>query len=75
MYKYEETSVSPTGLRYTTKENGSPFQGMSGSGETLSCIRCGHHKLRSKGTFKRYPTALMFFCGDCKPPQKALLPQ
>jgi hypothetical protein len=61
------TQISPSGLRYTAKENGSAYQGMSGSGETMSCIKCGQHKLRSKGVYKRYLTALMFFCCDCKP--------
>jgi hypothetical protein len=70
MYKYETnetTSISENGLRYTSKENGSPFQGMGGTGETLSCIKCGHHKLRRYGVFKRYQSALMFFCSACKP--------
>jgi hypothetical protein len=61
------TQISPTGLRYTAKENGSAYQDMSSSGETMSCIICGQHKLRSKGIYKRYLTALMFFCCDCKP--------
>jgi hypothetical protein len=61
------TQISATGLRYTSKENGSAYQGMSGSGETMSCIKCGQHKLRSKGVYKRYLTALMFICCDCKP--------
>lgn len=61
------TQISPSGLRYTAKENGSMFQSLSGSGATMSCIKCGQHKLRSKGVFKRYLTALMFICGDCKP--------
>lgn len=67
MYRTDSTQISPTGLRYTSKENGSPFQGMGGSGHTLSCIKCGQHKPRSNGSFRRYPTALMFFCIDCKP--------
>jgi hypothetical protein len=71
MYKYEETAISDTGLRYTAKENGSPFQGMGGGGETMSCIKCGHHRLRSKGTFKRYLHGLFFFCHDCKPVKAA----
>ena len=33
----------------------------------MSCIQCGQHKLRSKGAYKRYLTALFFFCFDCKP--------
>lgn len=72
MYKYEETVISETGLRYTSKENGSPFQGMGGTGDTLSCIKCGKHRLRSKGTFKRYLHALLFFCFECRPPVKAV---
>jgi hypothetical protein len=67
MYTNEETQVSPTGLRYTSKLNGSPFQGMGAGGETLSCIKCGHHKPRLKGAFKRYFHGLFFFCFDCKP--------
>jgi hypothetical protein len=34
----ETTQISSNGLRYASKENGSPFQGISGSGETMSCI-------------------------------------
>ncbi len=67
MYKYENSVVSETGLRYTSKERGSPFQGMGGGGETLSCVKCGRHRPRRSGVFKRYLTALMFFCLDCKP--------
>ena len=67
MYRNEETLVSPTGLRYTSKTNGSPFQGMGSGGETMSCIMCGKHKPRIKGAFKRYMSSLMFFCFDCKP--------
>lgn len=67
MYDTDTTQISQTGLRYTAKENGSPFQGTAGSGRTLSCIKCGQHKPRSYGSFRRYPMALMFFCFDCKP--------
>ncbi len=67
MQKYEYTVVSDTGLRYTTKEGGSPFQGMGGTGETLSCIKCGQHRPRRSGVFKRYFSSLMFLCLDCKP--------
>jgi hypothetical protein len=65
--KQEETLVCATGLRYTAKKNGSPFVGMGSSGETLSCIQCGRHKLRTKGVFKRYLHHLWFYCFDCKP--------
>jgi hypothetical protein len=67
MYKNETTQIAPTGLRYVSKENGSPFQGMGSGGDTRSCIKCGKHKLRSKGVIKRYLNALMFFCFDCRP--------
>jgi hypothetical protein len=69
MYKYEETVISDCGLRYTSKEPGSPYQGMAGSGETLSCIRCGRHKLRRNGVFRRYLHSPLFYCFDCKPQQ------
>ena len=61
MHNDFETLVTASGLRYTTKESGSPFVGMGSSGATLSCIKCGHHKLRTRGAFKRYPSGLMFF--------------
>ena len=63
----EETLVSPTGLRYTSKQGGSPFQGMGRGGETLSCIKCGNHRPRTNGAFRRYGHALFFFCMNCKP--------
>ena len=71
MYKTDTTLISNTGLRYTAKENGSPFQGMGATGETTSCIMCGKHRMRSKGTLKRYLNSLMFFCFDCKPVKPA----
>jgi hypothetical protein len=67
MYKDSETLVSLSGLRYTSKENGSPYQSIGGTGETLSCIKCGKHRLKRNGMFKRYLNAPLFFCFDCKP--------
>jgi hypothetical protein len=67
MHNDFETQVAASGLRYTLKESGSPFVGMGSSGATLSCIKCGNHKLRTRGAFRRYPSGLMFFCFDCKP--------
>ncbi len=67
MFKTDTTIISPTGLRYLAKENGSPFKGMGSTGETISCIKCGKHKLRTRGTIKRYLNALLFICFDCKP--------
>ena len=67
MYNNQETAIAPSGLRYTSKENGSPFQGMGSSGEMLSCMQCGVHKPRSKGAIKRYLASPMFFCFVCRP--------
>ena len=67
MYNDSETLVSSCGLRYTSKENGSPYQSIGGTGETLSCIKCGKHRLKRNGMFKRYLNAPLFFCFDCKP--------
>ena len=67
MYKSEDTRIAASGLRYTTKESGSPFQGMGANGEVRSCLKCGQHKLRSHGAIHRYLGGLMFFCFDCKP--------
>jgi hypothetical protein len=73
MYKDETTEIADTGLRYTFKEAGSPFQGMGSNGDVRSCIKCGQHKLRSNGAIRRFLGGLMFLCFDCKP--KALPPQ
>ena len=67
MYNDSETLISSCGLRYTSKENGSPYQSVGGTGETLSCIKCGKHRLKRNGSFKRYLNAPLFFCFDCKP--------
>lgn len=42
MTKDTATRRSPDGLRYTSKETGSPF---TGNGSTRSCFRCGRHRL------------------------------
>jgi hypothetical protein len=73
MFKNETTEISPTGLRYVSKENGSPFQGAGSTGETISCIKCGKHKLRTRGVVKRYLNSLLFFCFDCKPVKHAAI--
>lgn len=67
MYKDETSEITPTGLRYSFKEAGSPFRGMGSNGEMRSCIQCGQHKLRSKGAIHRFLDGLMFFCFDCRP--------
>jgi hypothetical protein len=70
MHINESTKISDSGLRYLTKENGTPFQAAGAPGETRSCIKCGKHKARSKGSIQRYLNALMFFCFDCRPAKK-----
>jgi hypothetical protein len=67
MNKEVTTQIAETGLRYTAKEGGSPFQGMGSNGEVRSCMKCGQHKLRSHGAIHRFLGGLMFFCFDCKP--------
>lgn len=67
MYPQEETQIAGNGLRYTSKESGSPFQGLGAAGETMSCIHCGHHRPRRNGVFKRYLNSMLFLCSDCKP--------
>ena len=42
MTKDTATRRSADGLRYTSKETGSPF---TGNGSTRSCFRCGRHRL------------------------------
>ncbi len=67
--KSGKTQVDSTGLRFTSRENGSPFVGMGKVGETMSCIKCGLHKPRRLGSQRRFAGGLAFFCHDCKPPQ------
>jgi hypothetical protein len=67
MYAQETTEIAETGLRYKSKIGGSPFQGMGAPGETMSCMKCGQHKPRSRGSIHRVMQALMFFCLACRP--------
>ncbi len=66
--KNGKNEVSSSGLRYTSRENGSPFVGMGKVGETMSCMKCGLHKPRRLGSQRRFAGSLAFFCFDCKPP-------
>ncbi|OYY18950.1 MAG: hypothetical protein B7Y59_07620 [Burkholderiales bacterium 35-55-47] len=61
------TEIKSDGLRYKSKQSGSPF-GASNSIGTMSCYKCGIHKPRALGTFKRLLNQSMFMCGDCKKP-------
>jgi hypothetical protein len=65
-YKHEKTQINADGLRYSSKKNGSPFEGTGRTGEMMSCIKCSKHKPRSSGSFKRFLNANHFFCGDCR---------
>jgi len=65
MDKEEVTKISSDGLRYKTKKGGSPF-GAGRPADTMSCYKCGLHKLRSLGSFKKIVTRNLFICVDCK---------
>ena len=65
MSRDETTKISGDGLRYKSKEGGSPFA-TSSTGASLSCYKCGLHKARALGTFKRVLNQNMFMCAECK---------
>jgi hypothetical protein len=65
MSRDETTKISGDGLRYKSKEGGSPF-GASASVASMSCYKCGLHKARALGTFKRILNQNMFMCAECK---------
>jgi len=56
MSRDESTKIASDGLRYKSKESGSPFGG-SGSMGTMSCYKCGLHKLRSLAFIGLIPKA------------------
>ena len=66
----QESKIAEDGLRYKRKESGSPFQNI-GSMATISCYKCGQHKPRALGMFKKLINQHMFMCGDCMPPKSA----
>jgi len=65
MSRDETTKISGDGLRYKSKEGGSPF-GASATVASMSCYKCGLHKARALGTFKRILNQNMFMCAECK---------
>ena len=78
--KSGKTSVDESGLRFTSRENGSPFAGMGKMGETMSCIKCGMHKPRRQGSQQRFAGSLAFFCQTANPlnlplPRRLLRPK
>ena len=64
------TKISPDGLRYRSRASGSPFAQSSGNA-SMSCAKCGLHKPRSLGSFRKLAGKSMFVCGDCVPPKPA----
>ena len=66
--KNGKNEVSDSGLRFTSRENGSPFIGMGKVGETMSCMKCGLNKPGRLGSQRRFAGSLAFFCHECKPP-------
>jgi len=65
VYKEEVTKISADGLRYKSKKGGSPF-GEGRPSDTMSCYKCGQHKLRSLGSFRKIVNQHLFICADCK---------
>jgi hypothetical protein len=61
------TQINSDGLRYKSKVGGSPFGVGSNSVSTMSCFKCGQHKSRALGSFRRLLDKSQFFCGDCRP--------
>jgi len=66
MPKDVATNISQDGLRYKSRPTGSPF-GETASHSTMSCFKCGLHKSRALGSFKKMLGKSMFVCFDCKP--------
>lgn len=64
MRKEQDTKITADGLRYKSKEGGSMFKDSASMG-TISCYKCGLHKPRALGSFKRLLNQSMFMCGDC----------
>ena len=62
-----ETKITEDGLRYKAKVGGSPFGIQANGNATMSCFKCGQHKPRALGSYKRVLNQSMFFCGDCRP--------
>ena len=68
------TKIASDGLRYKSKAGGSPFGATGNTINTMSCMKCGLHKPRALGSFRRLLDKSHFFCGDCRPVQAAVAP-
>ena len=66
MSNNQESQIATNGLRYKSKEGGSPFKD-SANMSSISCYKCGVHKPRALGVFKMMINQRMFMCGDCMP--------
>jgi len=66
----EASEINPDGLRYKSKAAGSPFGDRGHHVATMSCMKCGRHKPRALGSYKRLLGRSHFFCGECKPVDK-----
>ena len=69
MTRDAKTQISSDGLRYKSRIGGSPFGERGQTGATMSCFKCGLHKPRAHGSYKRLAGSLMFACNDCYPPK------
>jgi len=65
------SKVDDSGLRYKTKAGGSPFGTTGVAGGSMSCYKCGQHKPRALGSYRRLAGKNMFACGDCFPTTKS----
>jgi len=65
-------AVDHGGLRYISKEGGSPFAA-SVTGSRMSCYKCGLHKALSLSSFGRLFNQIMFVRADCWPSWNSLL--
>jgi len=63
----KETKIASDGLRYKAKIGGSPFGGSGSMINVMSCMKCGQHKPRALGSFRRLLDKSHFFCGECRP--------
>lgn len=64
----KRSQASPDGLRYVHKEAGSPF-GPSASypGASMSCFKCGRHRIRSSMVMRQLAGRAQQICADeCK---------
>ena len=50
-----ETKIASDALRDKAKVGGSQFGASSGMVNTMSCFKCGLHKPRALGSFRRLP--------------------